>query len=408
MTTATATDRASHDAQQVPTRQELVDRAHALRDLLWAGAPDSDRNRRLNDSSVAAIVDAGLTKLFTPRRFGGYETDTRTMLDVCMALARGDGAAGWITGIMTASGYILGLFPDQAQDDVWGANPGAKMSAILAPTAKSTKVDGGFEVTGRWGFMSGCLHSDWAMICFPMETAGGAPGVGLVPTKDLAIEDNWYTTGLRGTGSNTVIADKLFIPDHRVIILPPAMEGEPASIDLIESRGQSLYRSSFSGVLLTSLVGIMIGEAQAALEFVVEKAPARAITTTNYAKQSNSVAFQLDIAEAASKIDAAAQVARHAADEIDEAARRGVYPAVPERAKARIRCAQAAKLITEAMDILMSAHGTAAFAEASPLARLWRDTAIAGRHAGLGSRISQEIYGRVLLDLDPRTVSYVL
>lgn len=391
-----------------PSKEELVARADGLRAQLWADAPEADRNRRLSDKNATAIKDAGLMSLFTPRRLGGYQANLRTLVEVTTAIGRGDGAAGWITGITNAGAYMAGLFNEQAQNEVWGSNPRATVTAILAPTATSKKVDGGYRVTGKWGYMSGCLHSDWACICFPLEEMGGAPAIGLVPMHELTQEDTWFVTGLRGTGSNTVIANDLFIPDHRAISLMAASGGQPPSMELIEKFDEKLYLSSFSGILLVALLGTLVGEAEAALEIVVEKAPSRPITASNYKKQTDSVAFVLDVAEASALIETAKVRMFAVADDIDSHAQRGVYPDDASRAKARLSCAWVAKTVREAVDLLMTAHGTSAFAENNPLARIWRDTAIAARHAGLGARIPQEVYGRTMLGLDPRTVSFLL
>lgn len=397
-----------HDADEGhPSREELIARAEGLRELLWAGAADSDRNRRLNDTTVAALNESGITRLFTPRRFGGYEADNLTMLEVTMALARGDSSAAWVTGIGTAAAYMVGLLPEEAQADVWGDNPGARMSAVLAPTAKAVPVEGGYEVTGRWGYMSGCLHADWAWISFPAPDIRGL-AIAVVPLKDLTIEDTWFVTGMRGTGSNTLVSDKLFVPSHRVTPLVPTTEGYPANVEAIRSEKQSLYRSSFMGVFLLSLVGVVIGEVQAARDIVIEKAPSRGVTTSKYFKQSESVAFQLDLADGSAKIETAATLARDLAREIDGFAQRDEYPDDQQRGAHRLKCALALKLAHEAMEIFISAHGSSAFVESNPLSRLWRNVSVAARHAGFSYRISEEVYGRLALDLDPRTVSDIL
>ena len=397
----------SSDEAVVPSRQEIVARANGLRDLLWAGAADSDRNRRLNDTTVAALKDAGINRLFSPRRFGGYEADNLTMLEVTIALARGDASAAWVTGIGTAASYMVGLLPEQAQAEVWSDGPDTRMSAVLAPTARATPCNGGYEVTGRWGYMSGCLHAEWAWISFPAPDLCGL-AIAVVPLKDATIEDTWFTTGMRGTGSNTVVADRLFVPSHRVAPLQPTTEGRPVNIESIRRERQSLYRSSFMGVFLLSLVGVVIGEVQAARDIVIEKAPSRGVTTSKYFKQSESVAFQLDLAEGSAKLDTAATLARELAIDVDGFAQRDEYPDDNQRAAHRLKCAWALKLAHEAMEILMSAHGTSAFTESNPLSRLWRNVSVAARHAGFSYRISEEVYGRVLLGLDPHTVSDVL
>lgn len=387
-----------------PSRAEIVARAHALRDTLWANSPDSDKNRRLNDATVAAIDGAGISRLFVPARFGGYQMDNLTMLEVTMALARGDSSAAWVTGIGTAASYMVGLLPEQAQAEVWADGPDVRMSAVLAPSARAVPVKGGYEVTGRWGYMSGCLHATWAWIAFPMPDRDDL-AIAVVPLADLTIEDTWHVVGMRGTGSNTLVGDKIFVPAHRISPMVATTEGRPANLEAIRGDRQSLYRSSFMGVFLLSLVGVVIGEVQAARDIVVEKAPSRGVTTSKYMKQSESVAFQLDLADASAKVDAAEALAREIAIDVDAFAQRDEYPSDEQRAAHRLKCAQALKLAHEAMELLVSAHGTSAFAENNPLARMWRNVSVASRHGGFSYRISQEVHARMLLGLDPHAVS---
>ena len=404
MSISLAADLIIDAADAIPSQDEMIAKARGLRDLLWTNSTESDKNRRLSDATVAALQDAGVARMFAPRRFGGYEMDNATMLDVTMALARGDSSAAWVTGIGTATSYMAGLLPEKAQAEIWGGNPDARLCGVLAPTAKAVPVDGGYEVTGRWGYMSGCLHADWAWIAFPMPDKGML-GIAVAPFTDLSIEDTWFTVGMRGTGSNTVTADGIFVPTHRITPMVATTEGNPVNIDAIRRDKQSLYRSSFMGVFLLSLVGVVIGEVQAARDIVAEQAPKRGIATSKYFKQSEAVAFQLTLADAAAKIDAAEALVRGIAQDVDAIAQRDEYPDDRRRSEHRLKCALALKLAHEAMEALVTAHGSSAFVESNPLSRLWRNVSVAARHGGFSYPISQEVYGRMLLDLDPHTVS---
>lgn len=383
--------------ETVPSREDLVARAATLREQLWADAPEADRTRRLTDAAVDAVTAAGLNRLMTPWRFGGYETDVRTVLDVSIEIGKGCGNSAWVNAVHNSGNFVVGMFPDQAREDVWGENPDARTSMVLvAPSATVEPADGGLVVTGKWGFASGSLHAEWILVL------AGKPDsqLLLIPLSDLTIEDTWHVAGMRGTGSNTVVADRAFVPRHRVVPYRPILDGQlPVVRD-----DEPLYRTTLSGVLQVFLLGGMIGEASAALDFVLDKAPNRAIASSTYASQSDSVPFQVLVAEAAALIDTARLHATRAADTID--ARTPLD--VPTRARMRMDAAWTVQKCREAVDLLMTAHGTSAFAEFNPLQRIWRDLGVGSRHGGFGGQIPQEVYGKALLGLDPRQASYLL
>jgi 3-hydroxy-9,10-secoandrosta-1,3,5(10)-triene-9,17-dione monooxygenase len=392
---------------QAPEHDELVARAAALRDQLAQDAPEADRTRRLTDRSIDGIKDAGLTRLMTPRCLGGYESDVRTVLDVVTELGRGCGSSAWVTAVLNSGNFMAGLFPDRAREDVWGDDPAASTALVLVGTTASAEpADGGLMVTGKWGYASGSLHCEWVALLVPVDRGQERPEINLVlvPMRDLRVEDTWFIVGMRGTGSNTVVADKVFVPQYRVMPFMAAVNGER----LAPHADEPLYRSSVSGVLQVFLLGSLIGGAQTALSYVLGKAPKRAIASSTYTSQAQSAAFQIDVAEASGMTDTAYLHARRIAETVDRSARLGEPLDIPTRARMRMDAAQAARTCREAVDLLMTAHGTSAFAEASPLQLIWRNVSVGSRHAGFGSRIPQEVYGRALLDLDPRQVSYLL
>ncbi|MCS0604645.1 acyl-CoA dehydrogenase family protein [Streptomyces sp. LP11] len=392
---------------KIPDRPELVARADALRELLWDDAVECERERRLSDRVVTALTEAGLLRLQTPRRLGGYETDMRTLLDVAIALGRGCPSAAWIAGVLNAGNFMAGLFPHGAGDEVWGDDPDARAALVLGmPSPAVELVEGGAVVSGEWAYVSGCLHAQWVSALIAVPTDADRPDVrfALMPVGEVAVKDTWYFAGMRGTGSNTVVADRVFVPEHRLVSYLPILNGETDGV----VDPALPYRNSLTGLFAIGLIGALIGGAQAALDFVRAKGPNRPVAGSTYRDQTQSPTFQLDLAEATSKIDTAKLVAARIADTVDELARAGVNADLTVRARNRLESTQVGRLCREAVDTLLTAHGSSAFNESNPLQRLWRDINVGSRHAGFGMGIPEQVYGRALVGGDPREISFIV
>ncbi|MYW90401.1 oxidoreductase [Amycolatopsis rubida] len=387
----------------VPTAEELIARVEDLAPLLKNNAAEGERNRRVAEESIKALTDAGLFRIATPKRYGGYETSLRTMLDVSAAVAEADGGTSWVVTLTNVMSWVVGLFPERAQDEVFGADPDAKVSGVLTPTAETRKVEGGWRVTGKWFYNSGSWHATWAGLGIPITDETGATidqGMALIPRADLTLEDTWFVAGMRSSGSNCMVAEDVFVPEHRVLRIPPAIGGDYPT----EHKDEVLYRSALVPVLALVLVGPQLGMGKAALDLVVGKAAKKPISYTFFAAQQDSVGFQLQIAEASRLLDTARLVAYRAADDVDGAAARGEYPGYLTRARVRSDTGYVAECVTRALEILLSAHGAGSFAEVNPLQRIWRDSATAARHAIVSPAVGYEIYGKALLGVaDPVT-----
>ncbi|MFI6638967.1 acyl-CoA dehydrogenase family protein [Streptomyces sp. NPDC050504] len=394
-------------AVRTPDRAELVKRAEGLRDLLWEDALDCERGRRVTERVVSSMTDAGLLRLMTPRRLGGYETDMRTLLEVAAALGRGCCSAAWTVGVLNAGNFVASLFPAAAGDEVWGRDPDARCALVLGmPAPGVERADGGVVVSGEWAYVSGCLHAQWISALIAVPTNGEHPDVrfALLRADETTIKDTWHFAGMRGTGSNTVVADRVFVPNHRLMPYVPVLNGETDGVvdpDLP-------YRNSLTGLFAIGLIGSLIGGAEAALAFVRDKGPTRPVAGSTYRDQTESPTFQLDLAEATSKIDTARLIAARIADTVDEYARAGKNTDLTVRARNRMESARVGRLCREAVDTLMTAHGSSAFNEANPLQRLWRDINVGSRHAGFGMGIPEQAYGRALVGRDPRDISFIV
>jgi alkylation response protein AidB-like acyl-CoA dehydrogenase len=384
------------DVATSPDLDVLLTRARALRPLLEGRAAETDTLRRLPPDVVEALRESGLCRLFEPKRFGGYETSVRTYLEVVAEVGRGCGSTAWVASLINVCAWLASLFPDRAQQDVWGTNPDAWIAGSLNPIGATTPVDGGWRVSGRWPWASGCLHAQWAACGINMKNGEGQivnAGLSLLPMSELTVDDTWQMAGMRGTGSNTIVADNAFVPAHRFLPYPSALGGTYAT----EHTDEVLYRVAFVPVTILILVSSQLGVARAALDYVIAKAGARGITHTRFSKQYESTGFQILVAEAAARIETAHLHAFRCADDLDRFARSGSYPDVTARARMRLDVSLAAKQCREAVDMLISAHGTSSLADASPMQRLWRDNHVASHHAITEWQVNLEIYGKALL-----------
>jgi alkylation response protein AidB-like acyl-CoA dehydrogenase len=383
---------------ETPATGELVSRVKALHPLLSANAASGERERRVAEESIQALAEAGLFKLALPKRYGGYETSLRTIMEVSAATAQADGGTSWVLTLINGGSWLTSLFPRQAQDEVFGADPEAKVSGVISPTATTRKVDGGWRVSGKWFYNSGAWHATWAVLGIPVADEAGTvvdQGNALIPCSQLRLEDTWFVAGMRSSGSNCLIAEDVFVPEHRVMRVTSALSGDYPT----EHKEEVLYRAALAPFLTLVLVGPQLGLGQAALDHVISKAASKPISYTYYATQRESVGFQLQIAEAARLIDTAHLHAYRAADTIDEMARRAEFPDLLTRARTRSDTGYVAECITRAIEILLYAHGAGSFAEVNPLQRIWRDSAAAARHALVSPAISYEVYGKALLDI---------
>lgn len=382
-----------------PDTAMLLERARQMHGLLTAQAAATDAQRRLPDEIVTALRESGLCRLMQPRRFGGYQTTVRTYMEVIAELGRGCGSTAWVASLINVCAWLAAVFPDRAQRDVWGSNPDAWIAGSLAPLGEATPVDGGWRVTGKWPWASGCLHAQWAACGIHMKDDKGQManlGLSLMPMSELTIDDTWYMSGMKGTGSNTIVGRNVFVPEHRFLPYPPAFGGTYRT----EHTDETVFRTAFIPITVLILAGSQLGVARAALDYVVSKASSRGITHTNFRAQTESAGFHILLAEAAMKIDTATLHTWRAADDLDAHAAAGTYPDVAARARMRADTALAAKYCRDAVDMLVSAHGTTSLADWNPMQRLWRDIHVASHHAVTEWQVNLEVYGKAMLGVE--------
>jgi len=391
------------ETSQVPSGEKLVRAAAEIVPLLQANAKWTEDNRRLHDESIEALEAAGLLKLRVPKRYGGYEVDARTLVEVISQLGRGCGSTSWNTSVWSIIAWIVCMFPDQVQDEVF-STPNVRLVGTLSPTAMATPAAGGIVINGKWGFISGALHSHWQAMVGVLQASDGSqpmPFFALAPLRDLTIIDDWHTSGLKGTGSVSTVAQDLFVPQERVLPMPLVLREQYAS----QANSTSpVYRLPMLPTAAATSVGTAIGLAKGAAETFMERLPGKKITYTDYAKQAEAPPTHLQVAEATMLTDEAEFHALRLADLLDAKGISGDSWTMKERVLARADLNRACQLAKRAVDILISASGGSSIYSDVPIQRIQRDIQAICLHALINPTTGLELYGRILCNQPPNTL----
>jgi alkylation response protein AidB-like acyl-CoA dehydrogenase len=391
----------AHAATRVDAAEGIVERTAAIVPLLREHAPQTDRERRVAPESIAALASAGVFRITLPRRFGGYESSLVTQVQVLSEVARGCGSSSWVAAVYSMGIWVVGLFADDAQDEVF-ATPDVRITLVATPSSSARRVPGGYRVSGRWAFTTGCLDAHWAVLGTVVEGSDLETGhlLVVIPYAELEIHDDWFVSGLRGTGSCSVVADDVFVPGHRVLPMPEATAGAYRSE---RNRGAALYRAPLAPVIVANSAGTPLGLGLAAMDAFNERLPGRAISFTDYADQSHAPLTHLQMAEAAMKLDSAGYHARRSAELIDAKALADDPWTVEERALVRVDLGWVVELARAATQILQDASGATSILDGVPMQRILRDIQALALHAVLNPKVNLELYGRVLCGLEPNT-----
>ena len=386
----------------VPAREELVRRASELVPVLQKNAAWSEENRRIHEDSIEALAEAGMFKLRVPKRYGGYEADTRTLVDIASELGRADGSTSWVTSVYWIPTWMTCLFPDHVQDEVF-STPDVRVCGTLSPSAMAAPTEGGMIVNGKWGFISGAHHAHWQEIIAILVPPDSEPYpvMALVPIDEMLIVDDWHTSGLKGTGSVSTVAKDLFVPQDRIVPLPAVLQGQSASVLNAES---PIYRPPLLPVASASSVGTVIGMARAAKDLFFKRLPDRKITYTAYASQNEAPLTHLQAAEGTMKVDQAEFHAHRLSSLVDSKGIDGTAWKLEERAQARADLGAVVRLAKEAVDIFASASGGSSIYTDVPIQRFQRDVNAVNLHALMHPNTNAELYGRVLCGLEPNTL----
>jgi 3-hydroxy-9,10-secoandrosta-1,3,5(10)-triene-9,17-dione monooxygenase len=378
---------------------EYLANVRALLPALRERAPACESLRRVPDETMKELQAHGLLRALQPRRWGGLELDPWTFYEAVMEVSAACASSGWVLGVIGVHNWQLALFPEEAQHDVWGRDGSVQVSSSYAPTGKVERVPGGFRVSGRWSFSSGCDHCDWVFL------GGIAPGDGpfpdmrtyLIPRSDYRIDDNWRVAGLCGTGSKDIVVDGAFVPEHRTHRFADAF--------LLKSPGQaanpgSLYRLPFGCVFACAIAVPAIGAAQGALD-LFSRATRKRVSAVGGAKVADDAFVQARLAGAAAEIDAARESLRRDWRELVALADAGAELPLGLRIRCRFDSSQAVLRGVAAVDRLFEASGGRAIFLDNPIQRVFRDVHAMRAHAINNPDKGARLFGR--FELSPET-----
>jgi alkylation response protein AidB-like acyl-CoA dehydrogenase len=385
----------------VVTSDGIVERVRALCPLVRAEAPRAERKRRVTREALDAITGAGVFRMNVPRRYGGYQTPLATQVEVFAELAEACGSAGWATLLQAGCSYIAALFPDEAQDEIF-TSPDVRVSGTLIPDATAVPRDGGYVVDGTSAFATGCLDADWHLLTARVEHADGPPEPlwAAIPMAELETLDDWRVSGLAGSGSNSVVAREVFVPEHRVLPVGPLLGGVFPSR---ANAGDPYYRKPVLLLFCAWAAPEAVGLARAAMADFSARIHKRGITFTGYQRQHEAPVTHLQAADAALRIECAELLTGRMVDLIESKAASGEAYTVEERARIRAYSGYLTRLCKEAVDLLGSAGGASSIREDAVIQRVVRDINALSLHSFVNPATNLELYGRVLAGLDPDT-----
>jgi 3-hydroxy-9,10-secoandrosta-1,3,5(10)-triene-9,17-dione monooxygenase len=345
---------------------------------------------------VQDLVASGLLRIATPARYGGSGHEIDLMFEVAMELGRGCGSTAWCYAVWSIHNWMLGHWPEQAQDEYFADGPDTLSSSSFAPKGRLEPVDGGYRLSGRWDFSSGCDAATWAMLGAMSPTG---PVWAMVPRPDFTIVDTWFVAGLCGTGSKDIEVRDAFVPAHRLA----SMEGlNTARTPGWELHRRPSYRLPAMSLLPYTLASPLVGIAQGAIDELVQRTKG----TSGPGRSADSVPLQVRLAESSAEVDVARLLVRHNTGQmVEEAAREG---AIDPLAQARYRrdVGYVAKLCVQAVNRLFEASGGRALYASQPMQRCFRDVHAGAHHTALAWDSIAEGYGRAALGLPPLAVSH--
>jgi 3-hydroxy-9,10-secoandrosta-1,3,5(10)-triene-9,17-dione monooxygenase len=381
----------SVQTRPVESAETLLRRAADLVPFLKERARECEEGRRIPEATVRDLKAAGLFNIATPARFGGSGHEIDLMFRVAMELGRGCGSSAWCYSVMSIHNWMAGHWPLAGQEEYFATGPDTLSSSGFAPRGKLMPVDGGFRLSGHWDFSSGADAGTWALLG-AMGPAG--PSFVLVPRPDYRVlDDTWFVSGMRGTGSKDVIVEDAFVPAHRLV----AIAGLGPSSGMAEVHQRASYRVPAMGMLSYTLCSPLVGIAQGAVENFIE----RLRDTRGQGRTAESSAVQIRLAESAVEVDTARLIVTHDTRRIVERAEAGEMLGDSDALMFRRNVSYVSRLCCSAVDRLFEASGGRSLYDSDPMQRFHRDVHGGAHQTALYWDVAAEAYGRAALGLPP-------
>ncbi|GHG84123.1 hydrolase [Streptomyces griseocarneus] len=376
---------------QAPEGTGLTARSVELAELARHRAQDAEEQRRLTPDVVEHMLRAGFARHFTPVAQGGEDGTFEELTRALITVAEADTATAWCASIAASLSRMAAYLPVEAHADVWREGPDTFLVGTLSPLGKATPVPGGWRVSGSWAYISGIDYSHWALVCAVVPRGEGEPQDGPPPARIFAlprgaysVKDTWTSSGMRGTGSNTLIADDVFVPETHSYSRRRLFDGEPLG------SAAACHTVPLQAANGLSFAVPAVGAARGALALWTTETAARLARGAGRPGMPGPVrtTYEATLSRSAAEIDSAQLLLERASRVADK----GAAVTAGETARNLRDCSLTAEMTVSAVNRLFSTAGTSGQATDSPLQRIWRDVNSISTH--------------VLLAFDPAAALY--
>jgi 3-hydroxy-9,10-secoandrosta-1,3,5(10)-triene-9,17-dione monooxygenase len=386
----------SGDDSGLPDEERAVlARARALIPRLAERAAEAAAARTLPAETIADYCAAGILRILQPRRFGGMQGRFSLFSRIVEEFTHACASSAWVYAVLAEHQWILAQYPEKAQEDIWGNDPEAVASSSLAPRAAARRVPGGWRLSGRFPFSSGCDHAQWAILGAFLGEMGDPRTIAylLAPLAEIEIVDDWQTLGLAGTGSKLLVLHDLFVPEHRVVMVADLFAGTPPGAlvhpDYPVLRAPRGYLVSYSlPPVAIALGGRALGVACAALAGRVSRGVRRL---------ADSEFVQVTLGEAAAAIDAATMLLHHGRELSTREVSSGRRITEAEALRARRDMTYAQHQVAWAVARLCELDGARWVYDSDELGGINRDLMTILTHTAASRLAAMAPYGQMLL-----------
>ena len=398
MTGCTPVSLSGDDTMLPDGERALLERARALIPRLAERAPAAAAMRQLPPETIAEYRAAGILRILQPRRFGGVQGRFSLFSRIVEELTYGCASSAWVYAVLAEHQWIIAQYPEQAQIDVWGDDPEAVASSSLAPRAAAKRVAGGWRLSGRYSFSSGCDYAQWAILGAFLGEFGDPRHIAylLVPLAEVEIVDDWQVLGLLGTGSKSLVLHDVFVPEHRCVMVSDLFAGTPPGA--LVHPDYPVLRAPRGFLVSYSLPPVAIALGRRALYIACAALAGR--VSRGVTKLAESEVVQMAIGEAAAAIDAATLLLHTGRDASTAAVSSGRKITETEALRARRDMVYAQHQVSWALDRLCEIDGARWVYDGDQLGAIRRDVMTIVTHHAASRQAAMAPYGRMLLARD--------
>jgi alkylation response protein AidB-like acyl-CoA dehydrogenase len=372
----------------------MLERCSALVPLLEARAQQAEILRRLPDETIADAVRAELFRMVVPKGCGGFGLGLETLAQAARRLAHGCPSSAWTLIFLVMHNWLLAKFGRELRRELFVERPYVLAPAPLAPTGRLKPTGGGYRLSGRWEWATGVMHADWLIVhAIERPKPPFVTRFCALPIGDVTIEDVWFTSGMRGTGSNAVVIADAFVPQHRTVLGETLLRrGIPEGLDEKEDPF-----SAYPVLAVLALVAAApaLGAAERCVELFRERLQQRVLAYSMGDRQLEQPTSQARLAEALAVARAASASWEAGLRALCQACERPEAPTLSELAAVRLAAASTVRMSRQAISTVCEGSGASIYFESSPFQRLQRDVETLKGHVIFDWDRTAELVGRI-------------